>query len=248
MYDGELVRDFHLAIARQDEEGNLTLGRKANKLPSYLVFDSLVVNGENVMHLNFRDRLKKAEEFILRNHSVYAQFQEANPIQEDVLETRIHKNPYVNIFMKDVFEVWETPKLLSFTDEEKEDDFILMHENDGLIFTVDQCPYYPGTAPDIIKWKPVHLNTVDFSIRSIGQFEGYNVWSLSVITQYGLKVHDWFVFDQGDAGQVQFEQEVKSKLANRSSNEQQVVAEFNYRTDRNLSRVLIFLKLLRARS
>jgi mRNA guanylyltransferase len=39
---------------------------------------------------------------------------------------------------------------------------ILVHENDGLIFTVDKCPYYPGTCKEIIKWKPPHMNTIDF--------------------------------------------------------------------------------------
>ena len=66
--------------------------------------------------------------------------------------------PYLNIFMKDVFEVWDTVKLLKLIEEKNQ---MLMHENDGLIFTVDKCPYYPDIAPDIIKWKPPHMNTVD---------------------------------------------------------------------------------------
>jgi hypothetical protein len=39
---------------------------------------------------------------------------------------------------------------------------ILVHENDGLIFTVDECPYYPGTCQEIVKWKPPNMNTIDF--------------------------------------------------------------------------------------
>jgi len=43
----------------------------------------------------------------------------------------------------------------------------LKHENDGIIFTVDNCPYYPGTCEQIFKWKPVHLNTIDFCLKKV---------------------------------------------------------------------------------
>lgn len=49
---------------------------------------------------------------------------------------------------------------------------ILLHENDGLIFTVDACPYYPGTCDEIIKWKPPHMNTVDFELVKLKEIEG----------------------------------------------------------------------------
>ena len=41
------------------------------KLPTFLVFDTLVANSEIVMHKNFRDRLKHGEEQILHNHTIY---------------------------------------------------------------------------------------------------------------------------------------------------------------------------------
>jgi hypothetical protein len=41
----------------------------------------------------------------------------------------------------------------------------LPHENDGLIITMDNCPYYPGTCEQILKWKPVELNTIDFLFK-----------------------------------------------------------------------------------
>jgi len=41
----------------------------------------------------------------------------------------------------------------------------LRHENDGLIFTKEECPYYPGTCEEIIKWKPKELNTIDFILK-----------------------------------------------------------------------------------
>ena len=40
---------------------------------------------------------------------------------------------------------------------------LLPHANDGVIFTKNKdAPYYSGTNNDIVKWKPPHLNTIDF--------------------------------------------------------------------------------------
>ena len=38
----------------------------------------------------------------------------------------------------------------------------LQHENDGLIFTPNNMTYRPGTTYEILKWKPKHLNSIDF--------------------------------------------------------------------------------------
>jgi hypothetical protein len=69
------------------------------------------------------------------------------------------------LYMKDVFEVWEVQNLKHLVDEEKG---LLLHENDGLIFTVEAVPYYPGTCQEIVKWKPSHMNTIDFEMIYIG--------------------------------------------------------------------------------
>jgi mRNA-capping enzyme len=63
--------------------------------------------------------------------------------------------------MKEMFNVWEAKFLLThFIDAKK-----LQHENDGLIFTIDECPYYPGTCNEILKWKPIELNSIDFKLE-----------------------------------------------------------------------------------
>ena len=43
----------------------------------------------------------------------------------------------------------------------------LPHENDGLIFTREDEPYKIGTCEFILKWKPLHLNSVDFLLEVI---------------------------------------------------------------------------------
>mmetsp|Transcript_18432 Transcript_18432/g.31524 ORF Transcript_18432/g.31524 Transcript_18432/m.31524 type:complete len:247 (+) Transcript_18432:7-747(+) len=58
LFDGELAQDFKAE-------------REFEELPNYLVFDALVVNGENVMHMHFRERLLRANEYILDRHTVY---------------------------------------------------------------------------------------------------------------------------------------------------------------------------------
>lgn len=42
---------------------------------------------------------------------------------------------------------------------------LLKHENDGLIFTPVNEPYLIASRTKIFKWKPAHLNTIDFLIK-----------------------------------------------------------------------------------
>jgi hypothetical protein len=43
----------------------------------------------------------------------------------------------------------------------------LHHENDGIIFTPVAEPYVVGTCHQLLKWKPSHMNTVDFRLLTI---------------------------------------------------------------------------------
>lgn len=63
--------------------------------------------------------------------------------------------------MKEMFHIWDAFELFALIESQK-----LEHENDGLIFTVDQCPYYPGGCDQILKWKPIQLNSIDFILRA----------------------------------------------------------------------------------
>ena len=58
----------------------------------------------------------------------------------------------------------------------------LEHENDGIIFTVDAAPYYMGQCNHILKWKPEHLNTIDFEAVPLARDkirdDDMNFWSL----------------------------------------------------------------------
>ena len=97
------------------------------------------------------------------------------------------------LYMKDIFEVWQVPSLFKLIDL---DNGLLMHENDGLIFTVDACPYYPGTCNEIIKWKPARLNSIDFALKRMGTFAGCSIWGLYVKAPDGNQLWAFHVFDK----------------------------------------------------
>ena len=44
---------------------------------------------------------------------------------------------------------------------------LLHHENDGLLFTSAHAPYSIGQCHKMLKWKPSHLNSVDFKVHVI---------------------------------------------------------------------------------
>ena len=76
------------------------------KLPSFLVFDCLVANNKNLMHLNFRQRLKEGHEVVLQNHTVYRLHMQKNNIPNPQQSEQVKQNPFITIYMKDMFEVW----------------------------------------------------------------------------------------------------------------------------------------------
>lgn len=41
----------------------------------------------------------------------------------------------------------------------------LLHEPDGLIFQPTNEPYTPGVCPNVFKWKPLDMNSVDFRLK-----------------------------------------------------------------------------------
>lgn len=100
IYDGELVVDQN--PQSPEEKPMLT----------FLIFDCMVVAQRTVMHLNFRDRLKAGDAYVKRNHSVYRLLIER---QKEAAKPDAQL-PFLTLYMKDIFEIWDTPKLLSLSD------------------------------------------------------------------------------------------------------------------------------------
>lgn len=110
------------------------------KVINFLIYDALWVAGKNCMASNYVDRLLTIEPY-------------ANSLRYNFLD--VTDPSIIRVYVKDVFStkdiqfVWEkiTPEL--------------PHRNDGMIFTKIDCPYYPGSCNEILKWKPLEKNTVD---------------------------------------------------------------------------------------
>ena len=88
-----------------------------------------------------------------------------------------------------MFHVWDMPHI-------KEKIFKkLEHENDGLIFTEDRCPYHPGTCTAIYKWKPPHLNSIDFKLINAEAGQTKPKQTLGYPNIYELLTQDNQVYD-----------------------------------------------------
>ena len=147
LFDGELVDDKPW--------------RKDSSAPIFLVFDSLVVNKQSVVGSAFHRRLTEAHKYVIERF-LPARVLQSNPDA---------KLPCVDIYMKEMFHCWDAHQLF----EKLLDSGKLEHDNDGLIFTVDECPYYPGTCEGIYKWKPIELNSIDFRLQRTDHSEVYRL-------------------------------------------------------------------------
>eukprot|EP01022_Parablepharisma_sp_SALTPOND_P012470 TRINITY_DN1603_c0_g1_i1.p3 TRINITY_DN1603_c0_g1~~TRINITY_DN1603_c0_g1_i1.p3 ORF type:complete len:516 (+),score=69.92 TRINITY_DN1603_c0_g1_i1:3433-4980(+) len=113
------------------------------KVLNYLIYDVLWVNGKNCMAFNYMARLSAIVPLVMT-------------LRCNFLDSM--NNSLIHIYVKDLFLT-------------KNIDFVwnkviptLCHKNDGIVFTKIDCPYYPGTCNEILKWKPPEKNTVDFAL------------------------------------------------------------------------------------
>lgn len=81
--------------------------------------------------------------------------------------------------MKEMFNVWDAHVIFDLIKNKLE------HENDGLIFTIDAAPYYMGSCHHILKWKPEHLNTIDFNAFPISKTPLNDTFVWSLHTRHG---------------------------------------------------------------
>ncbi|KAF2426595.1 mRNA capping enzyme, alpha subunit [Tothia fuscella] len=135
--DGELVLDT-------DKNGNETL--------RYLVFDCLVLDGENLTKKPLDKRIGRFRQFVYKPFSeVYKKY----PGEREAL-------PF-DVQFKDM----DKPYALEAMFKDKLPN--LPHGNDGLVFTCKGTEYVTGTDEHILKWKPAHENSIDFKL-TLGDF------------------------------------------------------------------------------
>jgi len=144
LLDGELVRD-EVDLPSSEEGEEAEVGVKTMPQATFLVFDALSVRNHFVGELDLFDRLRVAQgEFIFNIRLTYGEFQPVVPCI--ITLKQMYKTEHVNFVLQHVIKT-------------------LPHENDGLIFTRVDKPYKCGKTEDILKWKPRHLNSVDFEVK-----------------------------------------------------------------------------------
>lgn len=145
---------------RQDNtilDGELTYNM-ITKQYEYLIYDAVSIDGDlSVASKGFRERMQAAEMFVAapRNWASFCagllrlrikDFYERNQIRS--LFDRIKKDPSGNY--------------IYFNNDRR--DGPLCNLNDGAIFVPVKLPYHVKNSTTLLKWKPPHLNSVDFQM------------------------------------------------------------------------------------
>uniref|UniRef100_A0A336MHT3 mRNA-capping enzyme n=1 Tax=Culicoides sonorensis TaxID=179676 RepID=A0A336MHT3_CULSO len=117
-------------------------------IPRYLVYDIIKFENEDIGSKSFYDRLKCIDKEII------------GPRHEAMKRGTINKQrePF-SVRKKDFWDVTMASSLLGEKFAKQ-----LSHEPDGLIFQPKMDPYLPGQCPEVLKWKPPELNSVDFKL------------------------------------------------------------------------------------
>lgn len=140
----ESQQDFHVNTV---VDGELVMDVEANSVPvmRYLVFDCLVLDGQNLMHRTLDKRLAYFKAKVFDPYSnLYKQYPEEIQYLPFQVEFKSMEVGYgIEMMFKD-----KLPRL--------------KHGNDGLIFTCRTTEYKFGTDHHILKWKSENENSIDF--------------------------------------------------------------------------------------
>eukprot|EP00116_Pleurobrachia_bachei_P003590 sb/3463852/ len=126
-----------------DKDGN-------NSIPRYLIYDVISLNGKYVGDQNHEMRMKIVLKELVepRRYAI-----SKNIIDRQAEPFGIREKTFWFLNKNSLRELHEKflPKL--------------SHENDGIILSPIMKPYTPGTTPELLKWKPGNLNSVDFLLH-----------------------------------------------------------------------------------
>lgn len=125
----------------------------------YLIYDAIAIDGDlTIAKQSFRARMQAAEIYVA-GPRVFATF------SAGLLRLRI----------KDYYEKGSMRKLFSRIRRNAKGHYIYMNndrrdgvicnENDGVIFSPVGMPYQVRNCPALLKWKPPHLNSIDFQLQ-----------------------------------------------------------------------------------
>lgn len=131
----------------------MVIDKDQNKeYPRYLVYDVIMYDGQDVSKLPFHpDRYSIIEKKIIAGR------------QRAMKEGRLQKErESFSVRVKHFWDVTLSGNLLGekFASQ-------LAHEPDGLIFQPANEKYCTGLSPEVLKWKPLSLNSVDFRLKIV---------------------------------------------------------------------------------
>lgn len=133
-------------------DGEMVIDRvQGKKVPRYLVYDMICYEGEDFSKKTFDERLAAVTRFIIA------------PRHEAMKRGIINRErePF-SVRKKDFWPITQAASLLGPKFAQQ-----LSHKPDGLIFQPVLEPYCGGRCDDILKWKPAHLNSVDFLLKIV---------------------------------------------------------------------------------
>ncbi|KAI5779715.1 mRNA capping enzyme, catalytic domain-containing protein [Geopyxis carbonaria] len=114
----------------------------------YLMFDCLVIDGKNLMERPLDKRLAYFREFV---YGPYTQLCRTYPSEIVYFPFRLEFKKMEFSYAVEIVIRKVLPSL--------------PHGNDGLIFTCRTTPYKCGTDQNILKWKPIEENSIDFRLN-----------------------------------------------------------------------------------
>lgn len=139
-------------------DGELVHNQVTDKY-EYLIYDAVVIHGNvKVGQLDFRGRMAQVELFVVS-------WRITTPYATGLLRLRV----------KDYFEKRDLRRLFNRIKKDDQGQYIYLNddrrdgaicnENDGVIFTPVKMPYVVKNCDALLKWKPPHLNSVDFLLQ-----------------------------------------------------------------------------------
>ncbi|CAI2368825.1 unnamed protein product [Moneuplotes crassus] len=230
VFDGELIKD------------------RGEDFTKFFIFDALVVNGKNIMNLTFENRLRTVKNKVIKKLRIqeYCEItcDRADNYDDDEDEfdklgdIRDDSNGIIKIYLKDFFldiqtkDLWE--KVIPKLD----------HGNDGIIYTMNDCPYYPGTCSQIIKWKPAFLNSVDFNLKLITSYnDNEYIWGLYARTYEQPEfLYDCIFFENAEENEKW--RKTIAQMSNHSE-EKPVIVECAFNSDLDYDNLIRFNKYKR---
>ncbi|CAK9828448.1 mRNA-capping enzyme [Anthophora retusa] len=147
------LRDISRTLRDTLLDGEMVIDKADGKeYPRYLVYDVVMYDGKDVSKLPFHpDRFLIIEQEIIEGRT--------RAMKEGKL--RKEREPF-SVRLKCFWDLTHAASLLSEKFAKQ-----LGHEPDGLIFQPSKEPYCPGPSPEVLKWKPLSHNSVDFRLKIV---------------------------------------------------------------------------------